>query len=53
MLLTPLHHTGTERSWLITAVGALFAAWPMVYAAAFSGFYVAMILVLASSFSVR
>ena len=29
---------------------ALFAAWPMVYAAAFSGFYVAMILVLASLF---
>jgi cytochrome d ubiquinol oxidase subunit II len=36
--------------WLITAGGALFAAWPMVYAAAFSGFYVAMILVLASLF---
>ena len=35
---------------LITAGGALFAAWPMVYAAAFSGFYVAMILVLASLF---
>ncbi|MDU2190090.1 MAG: cytochrome d ubiquinol oxidase subunit II [Klebsiella pneumoniae] len=32
------------------AGGALFAAWPMVYAAAFSGFYVAMILVLASLF---
>jgi cytochrome d ubiquinol oxidase subunit II len=36
--------------WLITAGGALFAAWPLVYAAAFSGFYVAMILVLASLF---
>ena len=36
--------------WLITAGGALFAARPMVYAAAFSGFYVAMILVLASLF---
>ncbi len=36
--------------WLITAGGALFAARPMVYAAAFSGFYVAMIPVLASLF---
>lgn len=35
-----------NQVWLITAGGALFAAWPMVYAAAFSGFYVAMLLVL-------
>ncbi|EFE7557310.1 cytochrome d ubiquinol oxidase subunit II [Escherichia coli] len=34
----------------ILAGGALFAAWPRVYAAAFSGFYVAMILVLCSLF---
>jgi len=32
--------------WFITAGGALFAAWPLVYAAAFSGFYVALILTL-------
>lgn len=35
-----------NQVWLITAGGALFAAWPLVYAAAFSGFYVALILVL-------
>ena len=38
-------HWDGNQVWLITAGGALFAAWPMVYAAAFSGFYVAMILV--------
>ncbi len=32
--------------WLITAGGALFAAFPIVYATVFSGFYLAMILVL-------
>ncbi len=34
-------HWDGNQVWLITAGGALFAAWPMVYAAAFSGFYVA------------
>ena len=43
-------HWDGNQVWLITAGGALFAAWPMVYAAAFSGFYMAMILVLASLF---
>ncbi|MCL6377985.1 cytochrome d ubiquinol oxidase subunit II [Pectobacterium brasiliense] len=43
-------HWDGNQVWLITAVGALFAAWPMVYAAAFSGFYFAMILVLAALF---
>ncbi|TKI05432.1 cytochrome d ubiquinol oxidase subunit II [Martelella alba] len=43
-------HWEGNQVWLITAGGALFAAWPMVYAAAFSGFYIAMILVLASLF---
>jgi cytochrome d ubiquinol oxidase subunit II len=32
--------------WLITGGGALFAAFPMVYASLFSGFYTAMMLVL-------
>jgi cytochrome d ubiquinol oxidase subunit II len=32
--------------WLLTAGGALFAAFPVVYAAIFSGFYLAMMLVL-------
>ncbi len=32
--------------WLITGGGALFAAFPMVYAAVFSGFYAALMIVL-------
>jgi len=36
--------------WLLTAGGAMFAAWPLVYAAAFSGFYWAMLLVLFALF---
>ncbi len=36
--------------WFITAGGATFAAWPLVYAAAFSGFYVALILTLFALF---
>ena len=39
-----------NQVWLITAGGALFAAWPRVYAAAFSGFYWAMLLVLFALF---
>jgi len=37
-----------NQVWFVTAGGALFAAWPLVYAAAFSGFYFALILVLAA-----
>ena len=43
-------HWEGNQVWLILAGGALFATWPRVYAAAFSGFYVAMILVLCSLF---
>ena len=50
MINTIAPHWDGNQVWLITAGGALFAAWPMVYAAAFSGFYVAMILVLAALF---
>lgn len=32
--------------WLLTAGGALFAAFPPVYAAVFSGFYIAFVLLL-------
>src|SRR5437667_9180238 len=39
-----------NQTWLITAGGALFAAWPLLYAAAFSGFYMALMLVLFSLF---
>jgi len=37
-----------NQVWLILGGGAIFAAWPALYAAAFSGFYLAMFLVLAA-----
>jgi cytochrome d ubiquinol oxidase subunit II len=37
-----------NQVWLILGGGAVFAAWPPVYAASFSGFYLAMFLVLAA-----
>ncbi|MCU6433313.1 cytochrome d ubiquinol oxidase subunit II [Undibacterium sp. Jales W-56] len=39
-----------NQTWFITAGGALFAAWPLVYAAAFSGFYIALMLLLFALF---
>ena len=39
-----------NQTWLITAGGAIFAAWPLVYAAAFSGMYIALLLVLFALF---
>lgn len=35
-----------NQVWLILGGGAIFAAWPMLYATAFSGFYLAMFIVL-------
>jgi len=35
-----------NQVWLILGAGAIFAAWPAVYATAFSGFYLAMFLTL-------
>lgn len=35
-----------NQVWLITAGGAIFAAWPALYATSFSGFYMAMMLLL-------
>lgn len=43
-------HWDGNQVWLITAGGALFAAWPLVYGAAFSGFYWAMLAVLFALF---
>jgi len=37
-----------NQVWLILGGGAVFAAWPPIYAASFSGFYIAMFLVLAT-----
>jgi len=63
MLLRVLGHDDDERRvlletiepvwegnqvWFILGGGAVFAAWPLVYAAAFSGMYVAMFLLLLS-----
>jgi cytochrome d ubiquinol oxidase subunit II len=39
-----------NQTWLIIAGGVVFAAWPLVYAASFSGMYVAMLLVLFALF---
>ena len=35
-----------NQVWLILGAGAVFAAWPLLYAASFSGFYFAILLVL-------
>ncbi len=35
-----------NQVWFILGGGAVFAAWPLLYAASFSGFYLAMMLVL-------
>ena len=39
-------HWDGNQVWFITAGGAIFAAWPMVYATAFSGFYLALAITL-------
>lgn len=39
-------HWDGNQVWLLTGGGAIFAAWPLVYATAFSGFYWAMLIVL-------
>ena len=39
-------HWDGNQVWFVTAGGAIFAAWPLVYATAFSGFYWAMMAVL-------
>lgn len=39
-------HWDGNQVWFITAGGAIFAAWPMVYAASFSMLYIAILAVL-------
>ena len=39
-----------NQVWFITAGGATFAAWPLVYATAFSGFYIALMVTLFALF---
>ncbi len=50
MINTVGPHWDGNQVWFILAGGAVFAAWPMVYAAAFSGFYIALLLVLFALF---
>ena len=37
-----------NQVWLVLGGGAIFAAWPMLYAVSFSGLYLAMMLLLAA-----
>ncbi|MDZ7864256.1 cytochrome d ubiquinol oxidase subunit II [Acidovorax sp.] len=37
-----------NQVWLILGGGAIFAAWPQLYAVSFSGFYLAMFVILAA-----
>ncbi len=41
-------HWEGHQVWLVVGGGAMFAAWPALYAGAFSAFYFAMLLVLAA-----
>jgi len=43
-------HWDGNQVWFITAGGAVFAAWPLVYATAFSAFYFALMAVLWAMF---
>ena len=43
-------HWDGNQVWFLTAGGAIFAAWPLVYSTAFSGLYLAMMTVLAALF---
>ncbi len=38
----------SNQVWLILGAGAIFAAWPPLYAVAFSGFYIPMFIVLST-----
>ncbi|MDG6897908.1 cytochrome d ubiquinol oxidase subunit 2 [Actinobacillus delphinicola] len=50
MINTIAPHWDGNQVWLLTAGGAMFAAWPIVYSVSFSGFFIAMILVLGALF---
>lgn len=50
MINTIAPHWDGNQVWLVSAGGALFAAWPTVYAASFSGFYIALMLTLFALF---
>ncbi|MDR1709284.1 MAG: cytochrome d ubiquinol oxidase subunit II [Candidatus Accumulibacter sp.] len=50
MINTIAPHWDGNQVWFITAGGAVFAAWPFVYATAFSGLYWGLLLVLFALF---
>lgn len=50
MINTVAPHWDGNQVWFITGGGAIFAAWPVVYATAFSGMYWALLLVLFALF---
>jgi cytochrome d ubiquinol oxidase subunit II len=50
MINTVAPHWDGNQVWFITGGGAIFAAWPFVYATAFSGLYWALLLVLFALF---
>ena len=35
-----------NQVWIILGAGAIFAAWPIIYSVSFSGFYLALLIVL-------
>ena len=39
-------HWDGNQVWFVLGGGAIFAAWPLVYATAFSGLYIVMLLLL-------
>ena len=41
-------HWDGNQVWFVPGGGAMFAAWPLMYAIAFSGFYWAMLVILAA-----
>lgn len=50
VLNTIAPHWDGNQVWLLLGGGAIFAAWPEVYATSFSGLYLAMILILFALF---
>ena len=48
MINTVAPHWDGNQVWLLTGGGAIFAAWPLVYATAFPGLYWALFIVLAA-----
>src|SRR5690625_3593976 len=39
-------HWDGNQVWFVLGGGAIFAAWPLVYATSFSGFYIVMLILL-------